>query len=315
MKNISMNTVAVLIPCFNEEKSIAQVVRDFRTQLPDAAIYVFDNNSTDNTAREARKAGAVVEQESRQGKGYVMRSMFRQIEADIYVMVDGDGTYPADRVHALIQPVAEGKADMTIGSRLHPLSKSSFKYLHLTGNRFFLFVLNKLFRMHISDLLSGYRALSRQTVKSLPILSRGFEIEAEMTIKCFERGYRISEIPVNLSIRQEGSKSKINIVKDGFLILNTVFTLTRDYKPLTVFGSIALILLACGLAAGFTVTREYLLTGGVHGIQLTIVSAGFLLSAIISFSVGLILHSISRHFQEQHQMLQNILMTNTNKSR
>jgi len=310
-----MQTVAVLIPCFNEGLSIARVVREFRAQLPEATVYVYDNNSTDDTASEARSAGAVVRTEHRQGKGYVIQSMFKDIHADIYVLVDGDGTYPADRVRDLIHPIAEGTADMTIGSRLHPLSNSRFKYLNLTGNRLFLFLVNTLFRMRISDLLSGYRALSRHAVKSLPVLSKGFEVEAELTIKCLERGYRVLEIPVNLATRQEGSTSKIHIVKDGVRILNTIFSLTRDFKPLTVFGLIGIVVLLCGLAAGCAALAASFPADGIQRLLLSFLAGGLILSALLSFSVGLILHSLARRFQEQNHLLQNLPRSEPNDRR
>src|SRR3989449_2267774 len=184
--------VAVLIPCYNEGLTIADVVRQFRAQLGDAVIYVFDNNSTDHTAEEASQAGAIVVRERRQGKGYVVQSMFR-LDADVYVMVDGDGTYPAASVHQLIAPILIGEADMTVGSRLHRQSRSEFKRLNRAGNRLFLLVLNSLFHAKFTDLLSGYRAFSQEFVKDNPVFAQGFEIEAELTIKALQRGYRIAE--------------------------------------------------------------------------------------------------------------------------
>lgn len=302
-----MPSIAILIPCHNEGASIAGVIRDFKAHLPDAKVYVCDNNSSDNTVAEALRAGATVSYENRQGKGWVMRSLFHQVEADVYVMVDGDGTYPANKVHELIEPVLQGKADITIGSRLHPHADSRFRYLNRIGNKFFLFVLNSIFRMNITDLLSGYRAMSRQAVKSLPMLSRGFELETELTIKCFERGYRVLEIPVNLAHRQKGSRSKIKIGRDGILILNTIFSLFRDYKPLTVFGSAGLLLIFGGVATGVPVFQEYFSTGAVSRVPLAVLAVGLVLSGVLSLFVGLILHSISRHYKEQDQLMQNLL--------
>jgi len=297
--------IAILIPCYNEGKSVSSVVGSFRKQLPDADIYVYDNNSSDNTYQEAVNAGAIVRRETRQGKGNVIRSMFKQIEADVYVMVDGDGTYPAERVHELIQPVIDDRADMTIGSRLHRLSASRFKVLNWLGNKAFLFVLNTIFKMNVTDLLSGYRAFSRHLVKSLPVLSRGFEVETELTVKCFERGHRIVEIPVNLVPRQQGSESKISIIRDGVLILSTIFSLFRDYKPLTVFGSFGLVLMFCGAVPGYLVVWGH---DAAVRIPLLLLSGGFVLSGLISIFVGLILHSISRHFKEQDYLLENLLL-------
>jgi glycosyltransferase involved in cell wall biosynthesis len=303
---MSEQRIAVLIPCFNEEKTISSVVRDFRSQLIDAEIYVFDNNSTDNTAEEARKAGATVRFEKRQGKGNVVRSMFREIDADAYIMVDGDGTYPADRVHELIKPIVAGEADMVIGSRLHPASKSQFRSLNWFGNRFFRFLMNSIFRVQITDLLSGYRAFSRRFVKNIPVLSRGFEIETELTVKCLERGYRITEIHVNLSPRHEGSKSKIKIFRDGILIFNTIFALLRDYKPLTAFGLLGLFLIICGLIPGIMVIREFISTGYILRIPSAILAVGLVLSGILVAFIGLVLHAIARRFQEVDYQLQNL---------
>lgn len=305
-RSYGVNRIAVIIPCFNEEKTIAGVIHDFKAQLPDADIYVYDNNSTDNTVEEARKAGAIARHEKRQGKGNVVRSMFRQVDADIYVMVDGDGTYPADRVRELIDPVINGDADMTIGSRLHTMSESRFKPLNLIGNKLYLFLLNFIFKVNITDLLSGYRAFSSPVVKSLPILSRGFEIETELTVKCLQRNYRIMEVPVNLSERPEGSNSKIKVFRDGLLIFNTIFALFRDYKPLTAFGMFGLLLIICGLVPGIIVISEFIATGIVRRLPLAVLSVGIVLSGLLVMFTGLILHTISRRFQELDIQMQNI---------
>lgn len=301
-----MKKIAVLIPCYNEEKTIAGVVSDFRSRLPNADIYVYDNNSTDKTADEARRAGAIVRFEKKQGKGNVIRSMFREIDADFYLMVDGDGTYPADMVHELISPVMEDEADMVIGSRLHAVSESKFKTINRLGNRLFLFVLNSVFRVSITDLLSGYRAMNRHVVKSLPIISSGFEIETELTVKSLERRLRVIEVPINLSPRPEGSFSKIKLLRDGIIILNTIIALFRDYKPFLAFGSIGLFLFICSLIPGAWVLREFLDTGYIHRIPAAILSVGLALSGLLVAFVGLILHTISRRFQEVDCQLQNL---------
>lgn len=302
----SQGKIAVIIPCYNEEKTIADVVSDFKRQLPNADIYVFDNNSKDDTISVAEKAGAIVRYEKSQGKGNVVRSMFRQIDADIYVMVDGDGTYPADRVHELIRPVVNDEADMVMGSRLHEESKSGFKLLNLMGNKLFLSLLNSIFSVNITDLLTGYRVFNRSTVKSLPIFSTGFEIETELTVKCLERRYRIVEIPVKLSPRPQGSASKIKIFRDGFLIFSTIFALFRDYKPLTAFGLLGSFLVFCGFIPGSVVIHEFVLTRIVSHVPLAILSTGLVLSGLLVAFVGLILHTISRRFQEVDFQLQNI---------
>lgn len=298
--------IAVLIPCFNEAESIADVIAEFRSQLPDATIYVYDNNSTDRTAEIAKENGAVVRRERRQGKGFVIRTMFQRIDADVYIMVDGDGTYPAHRVWDLVEPILSDDADMVIGSRLHPDSKSQFKHLNRFGNKFFLFLLAWTFSVRVTDLLSGYRAFNRRVVKALPLLSRGFEIETELTLKAAEHRCRIAEVPVDLSPRKEGSFSKIKIVRDGLLIVQTIFSLLRDYKPLTTFGSLGLLLLISGLVMGGFPVMEYLETGAVYRIPLAVLSVGTVLSGVLTVFVGIILHTISRRFQEVDAILQNI---------
>ena len=296
--------VAVLIPCYNEELTVAAVVAQFRAELPEAAVYVFDNNSTDRTAEEARRAGAVVREELRQGKGFVVQSMFREVDADFYVMVDGDGTYPPEAVHALLAPVFEGRADMTVGSRLHADSQSEFRHVNRWGNRLVLYVLNSIFRVRLTDILSGYRAFNRRFVKSLPLFGGGFEIETELTIKAVERGYRITEVPVGLTHRPEGSHSKIRVVRDGVLILNTILALFRDYKPLTFFGVAGLTLLVLALAPGAFVLAEYLSTGHVTRLPAAVLAVGLVLCGLLSVTAGLVLHSIARRAQEfEYQML------------
>lgn len=301
-----MKKIAVLIPCYNEEKTIGSVVLAFKAQLPEADIYVYDNNSTDNTAAMAHQAGAMVFSEKRQGKGNVIRSMFRQVEADIYVMVDGDGTYPADQVHSLIAPILSGEADMVCGSRLHPHAESDFKWLNRLGNKAFLHLLNFIFNVRITDILSGYRAFNRNIVKSLPILSRGFEIETELTLKAIERRYRIVEIPVDLSPRPAGSTSKIRIVSDGFLILNTIFALLRDYKPLTAFGSVGLFCIFLGFIPGTIVIHEFITTGYILHFPSAILAVGLVLTGTLVGFSGLILHTLARRFQELDCQLQNM---------
>lgn len=297
--------IAVVIPCYNEERTIGKVLRDFRSQLPNGELYVFDNNSTDRTVEEARRAGAIVRRETRQGKGFVVHTMFKQVDADVYVMVDGDDTYPADQVHELIQPVVTGEADMVIGSRLQGGLSRGFKPLNFLGNRLYLVLLNVLFRVQLTDLLSGYRAISRRVVKGVPFLSHGFEVETELTIKCLSRGYRIIEVPVVLSPRPQGSYSKIRIVRDGLLILETIFALVRDYKPLTGFGLLGIVLLGCGLVPGVMVTHEFFSTGRILHFPSAVLAVGLVLASLIVQFSGLVLHAVIRRFQElDHQMLE-----------
>jgi glycosyltransferase involved in cell wall biosynthesis len=296
--------IAVLIPCFNEETTISEVVRQFRAVLPSAAIYVFDNNSADGSVARARAAGATVLFERRQGKGYVVQSMFREVDADVYVMVDGDNTYPAREVEKLVTPIRSGEADMVIGSRLHRGASSQFRFFNRLGNRFFLLLLNSIFKVHLSDLLSGYRAFSRRLVRGMPLFGGGFETEAELTIKALQRGYRIQEVPIDLVPRPRGSRSKIRLLQDGFVILNTILTLFRDYKPLTFFGGAGLCLVVMGLIPTAVVTWDYARTGALR--HLPAIALGFVLFLAGSLTVlaGLILHTIARRFQELDLQLQ-----------
>jgi glycosyltransferase involved in cell wall biosynthesis len=296
-------TIAILIPCFNEELTISKVVRDFRTELPGAEIYVFNNNSSDRSVECAQEAGAHIGHERRQGKGFVVQSMFSQIDADVYVMVDGDDTYPVSEVHNLIEPILQGKAEMVVGSRLMPDSESEFRPLNKFGNGLFLRAINFIFRVKLSDVLSGYRAFSREFVKSIPIFGGGFETEVELTVKALARGYRISEVPVRLTPRPEGSFSKIRIVQDGFVILNSILSLVRDYKPLTFFGTAGLIFIALGLIPGAVVIVEFIKTGLVPRLPSAVLAVGLVLSGMLLLVVGLVLHTITRRFQElEHQL-------------
>lgn len=302
-------SIAILIPCYNEELTVAGVIADFHEQLPHATIYVFDNNSTDRTAEIARRAGAVVLQERRQGKGFVVQSMFRMIEADVYVMVDGDATYPASEVRHLIAPLQRGEADMVVGSRLHTESNSTFRSLNLLGNQIFLSTLNSIFRVRMTDILSGYRAFSREFVKTVPLVGGGFEVETELTIKALEAGFRVAEVPVNLTTRPEGSCSKIRPFHDGLRILGTIFALFRDYKPLTFFGTLALILLGLGLIPGVVVIVEYLTTGAVYRVPSAILAVGAVLLGMLMFTAGLILHSMTRRIRELEYQLRRMVVS------
>jgi glycosyltransferase involved in cell wall biosynthesis len=296
--------IAILIPCHNEELTIAKVVRSFRDELPSADIYVFDNNSTDETVRVARDAGATVMHERRQGKGNVVQTMFRVVRADVYVMGDGDDTYPAEAVHDLIAPVIEDKADMVIGSRLQDGSRSEFRALNRFGNRLYLFVLTRMFGVKLSDLLSGYRAFNRRFVAGTPLFGGGFETEAEMTIRAVQRRFRVVEVSVDLRSRPQGSESKIRILRDGMVILKSMLALFRDYKPLAFFGVLGLLLIALGLIPGMLVVVEFLRTGLIGRIPSAILAIGITLSGLISVVVGIILHTIAQRFRELDVSLQ-----------
>ena len=297
--------LAVLIPCYNEEKTIGDVVRQFRAALPEAEICVFDNSSSDATAEEARRAGAAVFMERRRGKGYVVQAMFRKIQADVYVIVDGDGTYPAESVSRLMAPVLSQEADMVIGSRLTSSANSHFRWLNRAGNRFFLVLLNFIFGVRLTDLLSGYRCFSRRLVRGLPLFGGGFETEAEMTIKALQRGFTITEVPVDLAPRPEGSRSKIRVVQDGFVILNCMLVLLRDYKPLTFFGGAGALLWLAGLFPAIWAAVQYSRTASLP-VFTCLVAAALLAAGTASITVGLVLHSIARRFQELDHQIQTL---------
>jgi glycosyltransferase involved in cell wall biosynthesis len=309
--------IAILIPCYNEEITIGQVIRDFKLKLPDADVYVYDNNSKDKTVEKAREAGAIVRYEKRQGKGFVIQKMFQEISADIYVMIDGDNTYPAKEIDKLLAPVLRGEADMVVGSRLMSDSDSQFKKLNWFGNKVFLWTINQIFRVKLTDILSGYRVFNRQIVKSLPLFAGGFQTETELTIKALTRGYQITEVPVSLIVRPEGSFSKINIFRDGFLITYMIFSLFRDYKPMTFFGGMGIIIMMLGFIPGTIVIYEFIKTGLVLRLPSAVLAIGLELFGILLITAGIILHTIVRHSQEfdyQLRILSNEIGKNRNES-
>lgn len=296
---------AVLIPCYNEETTIRKVVSDFKKTLPDAAIYVYDNNSTDNTLQEAEKSGAIVRKEPRQGKGNVIRQMLRDIDANCYLIVDGDDTYPAECALELCKFVEEGY-DMVIGDRLSSTYFTENKRpFHNEGNRLVRFLVNKLFNSDVHDIMTGYRALSRTFAKNLPIISRGFEIETEMTIHALDNNFLIKEIVVDYRDRKENSKSKLNTFKDGFKVIKTILRLFRDYRPLSFFSFISFILLLLSVVLFIPVFIEYLNTGLVPRYPTLIVSGFIFITAILMFFCGLILEVMVRKHKQIYEILIN----------
>lgn len=290
--------IVVIIPCLNEIKTIGKVIDDFHRELPEAEIIVFDNGSDDGSPLAAQKRGAQVLTEKRRGKGYIVQAMFQRVEADIYVMVDGDDTYPAKHARALIKPVVNDDADMVIGSRMTRTSHSQFRRLNRLGNVFFLTLINLTFKTNLTDILSGYRVMNRRIVKGLPLFEKGFAIEAELTVKSLERGYRLVEIPVDLKARGEGSHSKIRIFSDGLRILSTILALFRDYKPLTFFGAIGLVFMLLGFVPGLRSIVGFWRTGMVQYFPSAILAVGLELAGLLSLAAGLILHTIDRRFNE-----------------
>ena len=294
---------AVLIPCYNEATSIEKVINDFKQQLPDATIYVYDNNSTDNTADIARRAGAVVKHEFRQGKGNVVRSMFRDIDADCYLMVDGDDTYPAENAKEMCQLVEEG-ADMVIGDRLSSTYFTENKRpFHNDGNRLVRFLINKIFNNNIHDTMTGYRALSHTFVKNFPIISRNFEIETEMTIHALDKNFLIRELKINYRDRQEGSVSKLNTYLDGMKVVSTIFMMFRDYRPLKFFTIISALLLLIAIAMFVPVFIEYMQTGLVPRFPTLIVSGFIGIASLLTFFCGVVLEVITKKHKQLYELM------------
>ena len=291
-------TIAVLIPCLDEGLTIATVVDDFRRELPDAAVWVIDNGSTDGTADIAAARGARVLHESRRGKGFAVRAAFRRIDADAYVMVDGDDTYPAGAVHALLEPVLAGRADMAVGSRTMAGSSSDFRRLNRFANAFYPFVIRLLVHVRLTDVLSGFRAMTREFVEGVPIAAQGFEIEVELTVKAAERHFRIVEVPVDLRARPDGSFSKVSNVGDGSRVLWTIVLLFRDYRPMAFFGGLGLLLMLVGLIPGVVVVAEFLETGLVPRLPSAVLAVALELAGMLSISVGILLSAIKRRFAE-----------------
>ena len=306
--------IAILIPCYDEELTIGQVIDEFREQLPEAEIYVYDNNSRDKTVEIAKQAGVIVRFENRQGKGFVVQRMFREIDADVYVMIDGDMTYPVNEVRKLIAPVLANEADMVVGSRFAAASASEVKRLNLFGNKLFLRTVNYIFKVQLTDILSGYRAFNRNFVKTLPLFGGGFEIETELTIKSLARNYRIVEIPINLTERPDGSNSKIKFFRDGMLIFNMILSLFRDYKPLTFFGGIGIVLMFLGLFPGGLVIWEFLKTGVVPRLPSAVLAVGLEITGMLAITVGLVLHTIVRRSLEIEYQLRGIFEETRDKN-
>ena len=287
---MDMDKIAVLIPCYNEEKTIAKVVKDARAALPEAVIYVYDNNSTDRTVELAREAGAVIRHEYMQGKGNVIRRMFREVEARCYIMVDGDDTYPMEFAPEMVDKVLHHNADMVVGDRLSSTYFSENKRpFHNMGNSLVRASINRLFQCNIKDIMTGFRAFSYGFVKTFPILSKGFEIETEMTIHAVYNQLQIDNVIVDYRDRPEGSVSKLNTYADGFRVLGTIFRLYRDYKPFGFFSLFALLLAVVSVLFFIPVLAEYFATGLVLKFPTLIVCGFVMLAAIQSFFAGLML--------------------------
>lgn len=300
--------IAVLIPCYNEAKTIKKVVEEYKAALPEADIYVYDNNSTDGTDEIAQKAGAIVRYEYRQGKGNVIRTMFREIDADCYLMIDGDDTYPVENARQMCDLVLSGKADMVIGDRLSSTYFTENKRpFHNFGNRIVRFLINKLFKNKVKDIMTGYRAFSYEFVKGFPVLSKGFEIETEMTIHSVDKNYKLVEIPVTYRDRPEGSVSKLNTYSDGIKVLKTIATLFKEYKPFLFFSMISFILLVLGIILVIPVLVSYFKTGLVMRFPTLIVSCIAFVMAGLLWCSGIILDVIAKKHKQLYELYLNTI--------
>jgi len=293
--------IAVLVPCYNEEAAIAAVVRDFRRALPGAVIYVYDNNSTDHTAARAREAGAVVRLETRQGKGNVVRRMFADIDADIYVLVDGDDTYDADAAPRLIRSAIETGADLVTARRIHT-EAAAYRPGHVLGNRVLTGLTALLLKVQLTDMLSGYRVFSRRFVKSFPFTAQGFGIETELTVHAARLMMPMAELDTRYKERPLGSVSKLNTWRDGFRILRTIVHLVREERPLVFFSCFFLILALVSLLTGAPVVTEYVRTGLVPRLPTAVLATGLMLLAFLALMAGLILDTVTRGRWEQKRM-------------
>lgn len=296
--------VAVLIPCYNEAVTIGKVVDDFKRVLPDADIYVYDNNSKDDTAAIAEDHGAIVRTEPRQGKGNVVRQMFREIDADYYIMVDGDDTYPAEAAPRLLEPLMNDTADMTVGDRLSngTYGEENDRAFHGFGNNLVRWLIKVIYGYAFDDVMTGYRAFNRIFVKTMPVLSEGFQIETELSIHAVDKRFRIVDVPIDYRDRPEGSYSKLSTFGDGTKVLRAIASLFKDHKPMAFFGWLALILIVLGLIAGIPVIAEYFQTGLVPRFPTAILAIALVICGALSFTAGIILDTVAKTGRKQWEL-------------
>ena len=297
-------TVAILVPCYNEEITVGKVVDDFKRVIPRADVYVYDNNSKDRTSEIARDHGAIVRFEGRQGKGNVVRQMFREIEADYYVMVDGDDTYPAEAVYELVAPLVQERADMTVGDRLSNGSygEENDRAFHGFGNDLVRFLIKLIYGFAFEDVMTGYRAFNRVFVKTMPVQSAGFQIETELSIHAVDKRWRVVDVPIDYRDRPEGSESKLSTFSDGARVLMAIGGLFKDSKPLAFFSLIALIFLVVALIFGVPVLVEYFTTHLVPRIPTVMLTVGLGLCALLFFINGLILDTVAKNNRKSYEM-------------
>ena len=301
---IKMEKIAVLIPCYNEELTVEKVIKDFRRELPKADIYVYDNNSKDKTAQIARENGAIVKHEYKQGKGNVVRSMFSDIDADLYIMVDGDDTYPAESVHTLIEPVRKGEADMCIGDRLSngTYQKENKRLFHEFGNNIVRGSINFLFGSKLKDIMTGYRVFNKKFVKNMPVMSAKFEIETEMSLYALDKRFVIKEIPIVYRDRPEGSFSKLNTITDGFKVVKTIIKMLKNYHPFRFYTGVAAIFFLLGLLVGIPVVVEFLKTSYITKVPSAVLATGLMIIAVLAEQCGIILETVVRVNRENYEL-------------
>ena len=302
--SIDASRVAVIIPCYNEAVTIAKVVADFRSALPGAPIYVYDNNSSDETAKLAKESGAIVRHEPRQGKGNVVRQMFRDIDADCYLMVDGDDTYPAEAAAALAAPILSGEADMPVADRLSngTYAEHNKRAFHGFGNDLVRTMIRWIYGYSFDDVMTGYRAMSRPFVKTFPVLSEGFQIETELSIHAVDRRWRIADVPIDYRDRPEGSESKLDTVGDGVKVVCAIASLFKNYRPLKFFSLIALVLALVGLILGLPVVGEFLATGLVPRLPTAVLAVAFMFLCGLSLATGLILDNVAKTERKEWEL-------------
>lgn len=307
MKN---KKIAVLIPCYNESKTIEKVVKDYKKELPNADIYVYDNNSSDGTDEIAKNAGAIVKYEYKQGKGNVIRSMFKDIDADCYLMIDGDDTYSAGNAKEMCKYILDGKADMVIGDRLSSTYFTENKRpFHNFGNKLVRWLINTLFKSNVKDIMTGYRAFNYEFVKTFPVLSKGFEIETEMTIHALDKNFLLKEIPIGYKDRPAGSVSKLNTYSDGFKVLKTIARLFKEYKPMIFFGIVSTLFFIISMIFATPVFIEYFKTGLVPRFPTLIFSGFLLIISMLMLVCGIILEVVVK----KHRQLFELILINTKK--
>jgi glycosyltransferase involved in cell wall biosynthesis len=293
---------AVLIPCLDEEPTVGRVVADFRRALPDATVWVFDNDSRDATSRVAAEAGATVVRVPRRGKGHVLAQALARVDADAYVLVDGDATYPADRVRDLLAPIEAGLEHHVVGARQAQDPSAAYRPLHGAGNRLVTFLVNRIFRTRLKDVMSGYRAFSREVARNVPVLAGGFDVETEFTLQSLEKGFGVVEIPVAYAARPPGSRSKLSTFRDGFRVLARVVTILKDFRPFAFFGGLALATAALSLLAAWPAIQDYVEHRYVYHVPLAVLAGVLGVVAVVLLGIGTVLATMNARFRELHAL-------------